>query len=185
MSDARANKICMATLLTNDKFLPGVQVLVHSFRKHCPAEIPIIALVTDEVCKTTRFLLKRKGVKTVVVPKISRAEKSKDGAKEKHWEGAELTKLHIWNLTDYDRVLYIDADCLVMAALDELFEVDLTEHPLAAAPDVFVRFISWQYECRGSLIFYGVSCSYCTVVVVAAGQVQRGCASHKAFEGEV
>ncbi|CAM9286254.1 unnamed protein product, partial [Heterosigma akashiwo] len=44
------------------------------------------------------------------------------------------TKLHIWNLVEYTRVLYIDADALVLENIDELFERNTN---FAAAPDIF------------------------------------------------
>ena len=39
---------------------------------------------------------------------------------------AQLTKLNVWNLNDFDRVLYIDADCLVIQNIEEL-----------SCPDIF------------------------------------------------
>ena len=43
------------------------------------------------------------------------------------------TKLHVWNLVEYEKVVYIDADTLIMSNIDELFR----RPPFAAAPDVF------------------------------------------------
>ncbi|CAM9478726.1 unnamed protein product [Hapterophycus canaliculatus] len=50
------------------------------------------------------------------------------------WAEVGYTKIRVWGLVQFDRVVYIDADALVMGNLDELFnrEVDF-----AAAPDVF------------------------------------------------
>ncbi|CAO1617098.1 unnamed protein product [Sympodiomycopsis kandeliae] len=46
--------------------------------------------------------------------------------------GAALTKLHAWRLTDYDKVLFLDADTLILQPLAHLF---LTKHHFAASPD--------------------------------------------------
>lgn len=43
------------------------------------------------------------------------------------------TKLQIWNLVQFQKVVFIDADTLVVQNVDDLFN-----HPsIAAAPDVF------------------------------------------------
>ena len=45
--------------------------------------------------------------------------------------------MHLWGLVDFDKIFYIDADCLVVAK-DPLFEsVFRREVDFAAAPDVF------------------------------------------------
>lgn len=44
-----------------------------------------------------------------------------------------LNKLHVWNWTEYDRVLYIDADCVVKNEFSDLFRVPGL---LAAASDI-------------------------------------------------
>ena len=41
------------------------------------------------------------------------------------------TKLRVWQLEEYERVLYVDADCMAVRSLQELFDYE----PLAAAPD--------------------------------------------------
>ncbi|KAJ1980862.1 glycogenin glucosyltransferase [Dimargaris verticillata] len=47
--------------------------------------------------------------------------------------GCTWTKLELWRLTNYDKVIYLDADTLVLANLDDLFT---TKAEFAAAPDV-------------------------------------------------
>jgi glycogenin glucosyltransferase len=50
------------------------------------------------------------------------------------WVGSGYTKLHIWNLTDFEKILYIDADCLVVDKIEDIFDRNVD---FAAAPDVF------------------------------------------------
>ena len=45
-----------------------------------------------------------------------------------------FTKLHAWQLTEYERVVYIDADTLVLGGLDHLFE----RPEVSAVPDVYM-----------------------------------------------
>ncbi|XP_023368755.1 glycogenin-1 isoform X1 [Otolemur garnettii] len=45
--------------------------------------------------------------------------------------GVTLTKLHCWSLTQYSKCVFMDADTLVLANIDDLFE----REELSAAPD--------------------------------------------------
>ena len=65
----------------------------------------------------------------------------------------DFSKLRIWELTDYEKIIYLDADTLVFDSIDELFERELGElrlvrlfrflllpltiHFKAAAPDIY------------------------------------------------
>lgn len=136
-------KNALVTLLTSDDFLVGVQVLVYSFRKNCKVECEIVVLATKNISKATLVVLKRHSVKIKIVNEIPGPVVSSDH-EAKHWSGAGLTKLHIWNETEYDRVLYIDADCVVLQPIDELFDRELGEGDFAAAPDIFVSLITFD-----------------------------------------
>ncbi|MCO5590113.1 hypothetical protein L7F22_044082 [Adiantum nelumboides] len=47
--------------------------------------------------------------------------------------GAALTKLHAWRLTGYDKIVFLDADILVLRPIAHLFSIT---SPLAASPDI-------------------------------------------------
>lgn len=57
--------------------------------------------------------------------------------------GITFTKIHCWNLTQYRKCVFLDADTLVVQNLDELFERD----ELSAVPD-----IGWP-DCFNSGVF--------------------------------
>lgn len=62
--------------------------------------------------------------------------------REKLWSAnGELTKLHIFRFENYDTLLYIDADCLVVKDLTPLLDLGKvyqeSEALIAAAPDIF------------------------------------------------
>lgn len=46
---------------------------------------------------------------------------------------AMWSKFHIWNLTRFERVLYIDADTMILHPLDRLWSISLNERQLFAA----------------------------------------------------
>ena len=45
-------------------------------------------------------------------------------------------KLHVWNLTGYDTVLYLDSDLLPLVSLATLFNRKIDMDSIAAAPDI-------------------------------------------------
>lgn len=57
--------------------------------------------------------------------------------------GITFTKIHCWNLTQYRKCVFLDADTLVIQNCDELFERD----ELSAVPD-----IGWP-DCFNSGVF--------------------------------
>lgn len=57
--------------------------------------------------------------------------------------GVTFTKIHCWRLVRFQKCVFLDADCLVMSNVDELFERD----EFAAAADV-----GWP-DCFNSGVF--------------------------------
>ena len=119
------------TLLTNDAFLPGAEVMLHSLRA-TKTEVELAVLVTADVTKHARAKLAKRADVLIDVEPIANPHAATchvDG-----WVDSGFTKLRVWALAQYDVVVYIDADALVLEPIDELFEraVDF-----AAAPDVF------------------------------------------------
>jgi glycogenin glucosyltransferase len=56
------------------------------------------------------------------------------GVHVQSWIDVGFTKLRMWQLTQYSKLVYIDADCMVVQPVDELFDLPVD---FAAAPDVF------------------------------------------------
>ena len=50
------------------------------------------------------------------------------------WARCGYSKLALWGLTEYTKLVYVDADAVVLENVDELFEIDVA---FAAAPDIF------------------------------------------------
>lgn len=59
---------------------------------------------------------------------------NENNEKDASWIGSGYTKLYIWSLTQFDKVFYIDADCLINQNPENVFGRDVE---FAAAPDVF------------------------------------------------
>ena len=122
-----------ASLLTNDDYLPGAEVLLHSLRASGTTR-PRVVLVTPAVSARARSKLARRGADVREVAPIASPHAARPDQAGKCWADSGYTKLQVWALDDFDVVLYVDVDAVVCENVDHLFEIDCD---LAAAPDVF------------------------------------------------
>ena len=130
------------TLLCNDTYYNGVQVLVKTIKKHCSGSYPI-TVVVDKVNVSQTTIIRLKKLVDMVIevdPLYHNQNKESANAIEKEeggcWAASEMTKLRLWSLIQFDQLVYVDADCMVLESIDELFD-KCSDIPFAAAPDVF------------------------------------------------
>jgi glycogenin glucosyltransferase len=143
MSEFEKGSQCFATLLSDDKYFNGVSVLIKTLQKHNPeSKIPIVVLVDEtRVSSTTIKRLSSmcsevKAVQPLVHKATAPHTSAGEGSDQPSWASSEMTKLHIWDLTTYEQVFYIDADCMVIGNISNVFE-QCQDVDFAAAPDVF------------------------------------------------
>lgn len=136
----KKNKWAYASLITSDDFLPGLQCMLFSLRRSMMMtndkstdEISTIVLTTKQVSDATRKTIENmNGVNEVrVVEPIPNPDVDKSHVEG--WVNSGYTKLHIWSLVEFEKIVYVDADALVLENVDELFERPCP----AAAPDTF------------------------------------------------
>ena len=119
------NKYSYITLLTNDSYAYGVALLVESMSK-VNTYYPLHVLITEGVHEATREFLNQLGVTYQEVPII---ETPPDIYQHNmHYEPNTAstwrncwTKLHIFNQTQFDKIVFLDADIMVLKNLDHLF----------------------------------------------------------------
>lgn len=127
-----------ATLVTNDDYVPGAQVLAASLDLVGSGQRKRIALVSTHVSVEGRGLLKEMRYHLLEVDTVNcHAHQNKwrpsdvDAPKLQQQLVTTCTKVHLWNLTA-SKVVYLDADVLVVKNIDELFD----RPGFAAAPDL-------------------------------------------------
>ncbi|CAM0135972.1 unnamed protein product [Umbelopsis sp. WA50703] len=122
------------TLVVTDNAAAGALVLAHRLRDLHDSRDPgqkLLCLVTSDVSANTHHALAT--VYEVVQVDTPRSK----AALNLHLLGKpiaalSLAKVEIWNLTQYEKILYLDPDVLPLRPIDELFEFE----ELSAAPDV-------------------------------------------------
>ncbi|GAA6029786.1 hypothetical protein JCM8097_001049 [Rhodosporidiobolus ruineniae] len=127
----------VVALLTSDSYLPGVLTTLHSL---LDLEPPSQRARFDTVCLVTPATVGHQAQKALdkafdhVVGVEPIASKSLDELKllGRRDLALTLTKLHLFRLTKYQKILFLDADTLVLRPLSHLFDLPV---PFAAAPD--------------------------------------------------
>jgi alpha-N-acetylglucosamine transferase len=118
------------TLITNTQYLPGLLVLEYSLRR-VRSRYPLVALFTDSFPEEGHHALNRRGIPKqrveFLLPRVHR-DYSNDTRFYDCW-----SKLAVFSLTQYDRLILLDADMLVVKNMDELMDLDLGPNYVFAA----------------------------------------------------
>lgn len=105
-----------ATLLYGDEFLLGVRVLGKSLRDTGITR-DMVALISDGVSEAGIRLLEADGW---IVQRIELLANPNSHRPARFW--GVYTKLKIFNMTEYRKVVYLDADTIVTRSIEDLFE---------------------------------------------------------------
>ncbi|XP_039135127.1 inositol phosphorylceramide glucuronosyltransferase 1 [Dioscorea cayenensis subsp. rotundata] len=104
------------TLLYGDEFLLGVRVLGKSIRDTGSTR-DMVVLVSDGVSDYAKQLLKADGWMVELISLLANPNQVRP---QRFW--GVYTKLKIFNMTRYKKVVYLDADTIVLKNIDELFK---------------------------------------------------------------
>ncbi|KAK5995854.1 Glycogenin-1 [Cladobotryum mycophilum] len=122
-----------ATLLLNDSYLPGALVLAHSLRDAGTSKKLAVLVTLDSVSAEAVAKLKTVYDHVISVPRIRNEKPANLYLMNRTDLHSAFTKIHLWKLTQFSRVVYIDADVVAYRSPDELFNIP---HAFGAAPDI-------------------------------------------------
>lgn len=116
------SKRVWTTLITNTDYLTGLLTLDYSLKKHKSA-YPLVALYTDTFPPEGHKALEKRGIPKqhikYLLPKVQK-DYTNDPRFYDCW-----SKLTPFSLVEYDRVVQLDSDMLVLQNMDELMELEL------------------------------------------------------------
>ncbi|KAK5124774.1 hypothetical protein LTR85_001487 [Meristemomyces frigidus] len=111
------------TLITNTAYLPGLLTLDASL-KLASSKYPLVALYTDTFPASGHAALDARGIpKQRVEYLLPTTEKSFDASDSRFYDC--WSKLTPFSLTEYERVVQLDSDMLVIKNMDELMDIPL------------------------------------------------------------
>nr|XP_042709586.1 glycogenin-1 isoform X1 [Chrysemys picta bellii] len=118
------------TLATNDSYVKGALVLGSSLQ-HQRTVKKLTVLITPQVSVPMRKVLEKVFDEILLVDVLDSGDSAHLALMKRPELGVTLTKLHCWELTQYSKCVFMDADTMVLSNIDELFE----KEELSAAPD--------------------------------------------------
>ncbi|XP_040469629.1 glycogenin-1 isoform X3 [Falco naumanni] len=118
------------TLATNDSYVKGALVLGSSLQQYRTTR-KLTALITPQVSDLMRRVLEKVFDEVILVNVLDSGDSAHLALMKRPELGVTLTKLHCWELTQFSKCVFMDADTMVLSNVDELFE----REELSAAPD--------------------------------------------------
>ena len=106
-------------------YLPGILVLAHSLRK-VKSRYPIVCAVDPLIAESDRALLRRAGIEVRETELLIPQRPPTRICAERFYD--TWTKLRVFEFDDFDRLVMLDADMMVLRNMDELFEIDLPDN---------------------------------------------------------
>ncbi|CAG7955278.1 unnamed protein product [Penicillium nalgiovense] len=123
-----SNGAVYCTLLLSDNYLPGAMVLAHSLRDN-GTRARLVALFTPDRLQSSTI----DELRLIPVSSMVNDTPANLWLMDRPDLIATFTKIELWRLTQYQRVVYIDCDVVALRAPDELLSLDAD---FAASPDV-------------------------------------------------
>jgi alpha-N-acetylglucosamine transferase len=123
-SDQQMPRQVWATLITNTKYVSGLLTLDYSLKK-AGSKYPLVALYTDTFPDEGHQALKARNILAREIPHLLPSvpkEYTEDPRFYDCW-----SKLAPFSLTEYDRLVLLDSDMMVMKNMDELMDIKLDD----------------------------------------------------------
>lgn len=109
------------TLLSNERYIPGVKALNKALR-NVGSKYPLYCALSLSVSKVCADTLEKAGIKYLYLSSSVLGEQTKGFNQSfKHWEYT-FDKLKVWEFEQFDKLIYLDSDMLILGNLDHLFE---------------------------------------------------------------
>lgn len=149
--DRQSNSVCLIpfdsfhtmttayiTLLTNESYLPGVLTLgkvlkaQHDTTHKLAVLINSAALSEDAIALIETIYDDVIDIKDELIYSPVATVRALLGRPEL---AVTYSKIHLWGLTQYSKLVYLDADTLPLQSLDGLFDLEVALHEVHASPD--------------------------------------------------
>ena len=115
-------KYAYTTVLSTDSYLPGVLALFESIKRTNSKVSDFVVIVNQGIKSETVNRLLESGVTVKTMPRVNATQRIQSKNKLfPHWNNT-FDKFNVFDLTDYDKVVYLDSDIYVSDNIDELFE---------------------------------------------------------------
>jgi alpha-N-acetylglucosamine transferase len=111
------------TVLSTNEYLDGVLALNQSL-KDVGSKYPLVVAITNNIHPFAREILSSIKVEMIELEEFSFSEKCKKKMRSHgapHWAHT-AAKLQVFGLTQFEKIIYLDSDMLVLKNIDHLFD---------------------------------------------------------------
>ena len=112
------------TAISTDSYLPGALALDKNIRDTC--SYPLLVLVPPDLSEESYEKMRRRNVNFVIAEHIKAPEEVLRATNEHiwfaHW-AKSLFKLRIFDLVEYDKIVFVDCDMMLLESVDEVFDL--------------------------------------------------------------
>ena len=111
------------TFLSTDNYIDGVLVLKHSLNK-VNSKYPLYCMITPNISLEVIEKLKLYNIEPITIDKLNIKDGIANSVKEDkflHWNNC-WDKLNIFKLIQFEKMVFLDADMLVLQNIDKLFD---------------------------------------------------------------
>lgn len=115
-------KYAYVTMLSTDSYLPGVLALFQSIKQTNTKIENFAVVVNEDIKKETKDRLEEKGYNVILKPKINIPDTIMSKNKILPYWNNTFDKFNIFDLVEYDKIVYLDSDIYVNKNIDELFD---------------------------------------------------------------
>lgn len=129
------NKFAYVTLVVRDRYVDGAICLSKTLHKH--SIYPLVAM-TCELSSVGQAKLLESGIDCRAVEKISSINAGIGDNKPRLQDFTyTYTKIHAFGYEEYDRLIYIDSDAIIVKSIDHLFSSVRTDFAACAQTPYF------------------------------------------------
>lgn len=165
MVDGHGNRIYayVTLVMLGDRYVAGAIVLAHSI-KRLDSQADLVVLVTPDVSDAAKRILSNFFDRVILVEPIYVPNWRVKNQPQRKYLSYVFTKFHLFNLTQYKKIIMIDADALILQYPDHLFTLNA---PAGCLIEYKNQFIS--YDKNGNYIlppnneieWYKIFCDCC------------------------
>lgn len=108
------------TMLSTDDYLPGVLVLDFCL-KIVQSKYPLVVAINESISKETIEILKKNDIDYINIESVPKPKIENQYGLYAYWLNT-FDKIALFNLIQYEKLVYVDSDMLVLKNIDELFD---------------------------------------------------------------
>lgn len=142
------------TFLTSNSYMGGV-LLLKCTLDAVKTKYPLYCAITDDISAETIETLKKCNVQLINIEKIPTPQhiyehnKSLNPNQAEIWKDV-LTKLQAWNMTQFDKIIMLDCDLMILKNIDHCFELD--DGTAALDGEYFNLWPDWSHFNSGFMV---------------------------------